>query len=249
MSKILQNAKLCKACDQFVVSFHRHDYVGCSCHKVFVDGGFDYLRQSIDGVDYNLYYDDDIETIRWKYLVYDSETQAWEPFPNASEAALERYDELVSYPDFLPIWDQLRNKPIAQSFADEYRGLVKMYPEYNSNLDDEAYAHLGDKPDHSLVSSELIDAAARGKGFGVKKYGRNQYLLEPMNWTKNLASLSRHVHEFLDGKDYDEESGLCILDHIAARVEMALVYWNRGLGKDDRFKGGEDNGNTSGAGI
>jgi hypothetical protein len=101
----------------------------------------------------------------------------------------------------------------------------------------EGVKHDHGKPDHTLVARELLDAAARAKGFGAEKYGRNNFL-GGMKWTRILASASRHLHKFIDGIDHDEESGLNHLDHTAACIEMLLVYINRGLGEDDRYKGG-----------
>ncbi len=34
----------CRACGELLVSWHRHDFVACSCGKSFVDGGYDYFR-------------------------------------------------------------------------------------------------------------------------------------------------------------------------------------------------------------
>lgn len=38
------NALQCVDCGDIIYSRARHDFHHCSCGKVFVDGGFDYLR-------------------------------------------------------------------------------------------------------------------------------------------------------------------------------------------------------------
>lgn len=45
MGKILRNAVKCNYCGDIIESQHRHDFVRCSCGRVAVDGGKDYLRR------------------------------------------------------------------------------------------------------------------------------------------------------------------------------------------------------------
>jgi len=42
---IVQNAVMCKKCDDFIVSKHRNDFVTCSCGTISVDGGQEYLKR------------------------------------------------------------------------------------------------------------------------------------------------------------------------------------------------------------
>ena len=44
--KILHNRVKCLFCKDIIESKHRHDFVTCSCGRVSVDGGKDYLRRS-----------------------------------------------------------------------------------------------------------------------------------------------------------------------------------------------------------
>jgi hypothetical protein len=45
---ILENKVKCLKCEDIIVSAHRHDFNSCSCGKISVDGGMDYLRRSGD---------------------------------------------------------------------------------------------------------------------------------------------------------------------------------------------------------
>ena len=45
MRKIKRNAARCNHCGDVIESTYRHDFVTCSCGKVSVDGGHDYLRR------------------------------------------------------------------------------------------------------------------------------------------------------------------------------------------------------------
>ena len=42
---IVQNAAICKKCDDFIFSASPHDFVQCKCGAIFVDGGQEYLRR------------------------------------------------------------------------------------------------------------------------------------------------------------------------------------------------------------
>lgn len=46
MRKILKNAVRCNYCGDIIESTHRHDFRTCSCWRVSVDGGLDYIRRS-----------------------------------------------------------------------------------------------------------------------------------------------------------------------------------------------------------
>lgn len=43
--QIIKNAVRCNCCGEVIESTYRHDYKTCSCGRVSVDGGHDYLRR------------------------------------------------------------------------------------------------------------------------------------------------------------------------------------------------------------
>jgi len=43
--KLIYNAIKCNHCGEILVSYHRHDFKMCSCEKVGVDGGTEYLKR------------------------------------------------------------------------------------------------------------------------------------------------------------------------------------------------------------
>ncbi len=43
--KLTRNAAKCLDCGDVIESKSRHDFVQCSCKRIFVDGGLDYLRR------------------------------------------------------------------------------------------------------------------------------------------------------------------------------------------------------------
>jgi hypothetical protein len=42
--RIIRSRARCLDCGDVVESRHRHDFVGCSCGAMFLDGGLDYVR-------------------------------------------------------------------------------------------------------------------------------------------------------------------------------------------------------------
>lgn len=50
MRKIIQNEIKCKECGDVIFSRHRHDFKGCSCKSVAVDGGMDYTKRVFVGM-------------------------------------------------------------------------------------------------------------------------------------------------------------------------------------------------------
>lgn len=49
LRRIIRNAIRCNHCGDIIESTFRYNYVRCSCGKVAVDGGTDYLRRSYSG--------------------------------------------------------------------------------------------------------------------------------------------------------------------------------------------------------
>ena len=49
--KILRNAARCNHCGDVIESIYRHNFVTCSCGRVSVDGGLDYLRRCAENPD------------------------------------------------------------------------------------------------------------------------------------------------------------------------------------------------------
>lgn len=47
-TSVMSNQAKCNGCGDIIFSSHVHDYVTCSCGRISVDGGNDYLRRSGD---------------------------------------------------------------------------------------------------------------------------------------------------------------------------------------------------------
>lgn len=62
--QIALNKGFCGRCNEVLVSYHRHDFVTCSCGASSLDGGNDYIRLLGDTVVEPIYTDDDFEIVR-----------------------------------------------------------------------------------------------------------------------------------------------------------------------------------------
>jgi hypothetical protein len=96
--------------------------------------------------------------------------------------------------------------------------------------------HDQNKPDLSMVSWELVEAIAKVREFGAKKYDRDNWK-KGFKVTRSLAACLRHVFLFLSGETNDSESGLLHLAHAVACLEHAIYDMkHRPDTNDDRYK-------------
>jgi len=54
----MKNRAKCKLCQSLIESFHRNDYVSCSCGEIAIDGGLDYFKVVAKNYDNFLRVDD-----------------------------------------------------------------------------------------------------------------------------------------------------------------------------------------------
>lgn len=100
--------------------------------------------------------------------------------------------------------------------------------------DDKALRFNNGKPRMSLVPSSLNRYCAYGLSYGEQKYAAHNWR-KGFNWTSLIDSLERHLADFKEGIDMDEESGLPQLCLIACNVAFLIEHADRGLGTDDRY--------------
>lgn len=89
------------------------------------------------------------------------------------------------------------------------------------------------KPDFSHISYELMEAVARVREFGAKKYARNNWKLG-FKYTRSIAACLRHIFAFLRGEDNDPESGLSHIAHAICNLEHLLYDISHRKENDDR---------------
>jgi hypothetical protein len=81
---------------------------------------------------------------------------------------------------------------------------------------------------HSLM---LVAAVA---GFGATKYSKLNFM-RGYEWSLSYDALQRHLHQFWNGQDVDDESQMLHLAHAAWHCLALISFYERGLGTDDRY--------------
>jgi len=93
-----------------------------------------------------------------------------------------------------------------------------------------------DKPSMGLIPQASLMEVAKVLDFGAQKYARHNWLLG-MDHSRLSDAALRHIAQYLDGQETDDESGLDHLAHGACCLLMLLQYRLKELGNDDRYKG------------
>lgn len=81
-----------------------------------------------------------------------------------------------------------------------------------------------------LVPPLFIRMVALVLLFGARKYKKNNWM-KGMQWSEIIAGTIRHIYAFMEGKEYDEESGLPHLAHAACGL-MFLIWFAYGPNKN-----------------
>lgn len=91
------------------------------------------------------------------------------------------------------------------------------------------------KPRLDLFSPLALEGTSQILTFGAKKYTAHNWA-KGMDWSRCIASLKRHLNRFEMGEDYDEESGLPHIHHIACNTMFLQEYFTTHPELDDRRK-------------
>lgn len=91
------------------------------------------------------------------------------------------------------------------------------------------------KPDLSMISWELMEAVAKVRMFGAKKYSRGQWK-KGFKVTRSCAAALRHIFQFLAGETNDPESGESHLAHAVCSLEHAIYSMKHQPHLDDRHE-------------
>lgn len=91
------------------------------------------------------------------------------------------------------------------------------------------------KPKLSLVPKSAIYAGARALTYGETKHGRFSFKEDGFPCTVMADKVLRHIYQYLDGENVDEESGLHPLDHALADLMILVEIVEKHKHQDDRF--------------
>lgn len=111
-------------------------------------------------------------------------------------------------------------KEIYEELLKEYEVLESLKPS------DVGLKYDSDKLLVTLVQPEFIEGIAEVLTFGAKKYKPNSWQTVPDGKRRYKDALYRHWLAYLKGEEYDLESGLSHLKHIACNA-MFLLHLNK----------------------
>jgi DNA-directed RNA polymerase subunit RPC12/RpoP len=95
-----------------------------------------------------------------------------------------------------------------------------------------------EKLKYSSLPVEAIEEVTKVFNYGAAKYGDLNWLANAnqVEWTRYMNAADRHWVKFKKNQNFDEESSLYELAHIATNILMLLQYQVLELGIDNRFK-------------
>lgn len=90
------------------------------------------------------------------------------------------------------------------------------------------------KPDYTHVPIEAMQAMGEALTYGAKKYSADNYR-EGLAVRRQIAAAMRHLWQFLDEGDIDQESGCLHLGSAMASIAMACYTVKNKPDFDDRY--------------
>ena len=93
-----------------------------------------------------------------------------------------------------------------------------------------------DKPRMDLIPTDAVREIAKVLTYGAQKYNaRNWESNGGMKWGRLYAAIQRHLSDYWEGRDLDDETNLLHLAHAGCDILMLIAYQLRGIGMDDRM--------------
>lgn len=95
----------------------------------------------------------------------------------------------------------------------------------------------GRKPEQfNSIPPEALFELARVYGYGAYKYEAHNFR-KGYDWSWSFDALNRHLWKFWDGEDFDPESGLLHMAHVAWHALTLLQFQLDHPDLDDRYNG------------
>ena len=99
--------------------------------------------------------------------------------------------------------------------------------------DNKGKSHLSLVPLSMIVA--VADVIWKSSKNGGGKYPLHNWR-KGLSWSDTADCLLRHVHKWLEGEDFDQETGLHHLAHAACNIAFLIEYVKTKPELDDRFK-------------
>lgn len=93
--------------------------------------------------------------------------------------------------------------------------------------------HDQGKPPISLIPRYALEEEAKVMGYGLEKYGRDNWR-KGWDWSRCSDAILRHMIAFNSGEDLDPETGISHLAHIRCNAAFLLEFTKTHPDLDDR---------------
>ncbi|MDB4439205.1 DUF5664 domain-containing protein [bacterium] len=156
----------------------------------------------------------------WKYLV-ENRGASTHKIAKETDTTVDFVDGLLARISS-PNWREEVSERVVEVLADVGLKFVKS--------DD-------NKSRYDLLPPEMLEETAQVLAFGAQKYSDNNWV-KGASWSRYFSAMMRHMWAWWRGEDNDPETGYSHLAHAACCLGFLMAYQRRGIGKDDRLKGG-----------
>lgn len=126
------------------------------------------------------------------------------------------------------VWNGLCSNCISRQYNTLLPNIGNSIPNVGKKNDQE-------KPDLSLIPKDALFEMAKAFTYGANKYGRHNYR-EGIEISRLLAASMRHITQFNEGEDFDEESKALHLGNSMAGLAMAIYMYYNKKEMDNRYK-------------
>lgn len=130
-----------------------------------------------------------------------------------------------------------RKMPCPSHLDDKLLAGVSASPLEESDHPKKAKTYDEGKAPLAYLPWDGLREVAMVQEYGHKKYGDFYNYRKGMEVGRNLSCAMRHIVDYMDGKDLDDESKRSHLAHAACRVLFVLQNIHDGVAIDDRYKG------------
>lgn len=150
------------------------------------------------------------------------------PTQGGHATTIESFDETYRRvtgkdPEFA--WDYVKDNP------------TEALPKAKDAIQDDGKAKTNDegKPPMAWLPWAGIEEVAMVQAYGHSKYKDFNNYRKGMEVSRNLSCAMRHIGQYMEGIDLDEESGRSHLGHAACRILFVLQNLADGTAIDDRY--------------
>lgn len=177
-----------------------------------------------------------------------SQSMAWAKEVNlCGQESFQNRDEWVGFDPITNIFEYYtvyRKMPCPTQEGCHYMQVIGQLPTSSpityshGNISDspaKAKTYDDGKPPLAHLPWDALREVAMVQAYGQSKYGDFYNYKKGMELSRNLSCAIRHITDFMDGDDLDDESGRSHLAHAACRVLFALQNIKDGVAIDDRY--------------